>query len=279
MRDVFAEDLNHGRDFDNPIHSLIAFTGTRDLSYQQLVEILQELKSFPPPPLLRESVQPIYRWSKALPGAEGIRAEDLRGSGVISHIGLSLMGHKDRPITERSSSLSLEEILQEEDQRLRAEWKNSDWIPFLVCSNTNAVAYLRHLATTKDLVWSKDSYKTTYFMLSVGESLGGTLPDLPVNYKGFISITTSKFTLDPGDTGNVDVLKKLRAVLKKMSLTKFSKTFLGEDFINVVDNTAAARPPILKILHSSESKLILEMKLNPAKKTVFFAPIGVAYRA
>ena len=77
MRDVYAEDMSHGRGFDNPFYFLIAFAGTSELSYQQLVEILQELESFPPPPLLRESVQPIYRWSKALPGADGIRAEDL----------------------------------------------------------------------------------------------------------------------------------------------------------------------------------------------------------
>jgi len=279
MRDIDFDLLDQDDDFENPIYSLKEFSGVGELSYIQMKEILEELEAVPPPPILREGNHPLYRWSKAPLGTKGLTSIDVKWSGVIYHVGLSLFSHKDRPREKLSLDISTEEILEEEDGRLRAQWEKSDWIPFLDCSNTKALAYLRHLATTKELVWSKDSYRTTYFMLSVGDSFGDTLPDLPVSHNGLISISTSKFNVDIKDADNLDILKKLRAVLKKMSLTQFSKTFLGEDFINIVNNTAAARPSIMQILNYPESKLILEMKLNQVKKTVFFAPIGVAYKA
>lgn len=279
MRDIDFDLLDQDDDFENPIYSLQEFAGAGELSYIQMKEILEELEAVPPPPILREGNHPLYRWSKAPLGTKGLTSIDVKWSGVIYHVGLSLFSHKDRPREESSLDISTEEILEEEDRRLRAQWEKSDWIPFLDCSNTKALAYLRHLATTKELVWSKDSYKTTYFMLTVGDSFGDTLPDLPVSHNGLISISTSKFNVDPKDPDNFEVLKKLRVALKKMSLTQFSKTFLGEDFINIVDNTSAARPPIMQILNYPESKLILEMKLNQFKKTVFFTPIGVAYKA
>lgn len=264
---------------DHLFETLYAFTGLNEHSYEQQVEILQELKALPPPPLLRGSVQPIYHWSKALPDAAGIRADDV--ALFFLDLGASLMGRKDLPRKESPEDLCdvLTAEWEAEDQRIRTEWKNSEWIPFPNCSNTNATAYLRHLVTTKELVWSKDSYKTNYFMLSVGNSSWNDESEIPTSIGGSFVATTSKFNLDIDNLETANTLKKLRAVLKKFSLTQQSKAFLGENFIRVIDNTEAARPSMDKIVSSADCKLILEMKLNPAKKTVFFNPIGVAYRA
>lgn len=278
MRDIFAEDEDHGEDFSDPEYDLTKFAGTTTLDHQQLAEILGELESMPPPALIRQDMEPVFRWSKAPLEASGITSLDLKWSNLIVDIRRRLGVRTDSPITEPSIRLSVEEILDEEDNQLRAEWGASDWIPARDCCNSNAEAYLRHLATTKDLVWFKDAYKTTYFMLDVGASIGNTSSDIPVSYKGFISITTSKFILDANNEETLCVIKKLKVALKKLSLTQQSKKFLGDDFINVVDNTASARPVIQKILDNPDYKLILEMKLNPVKKTVFFAPIGAAYR-
>jgi len=283
MKDHYAEDLSHGGDFDHPFHALVDFTGTKEHSYQDLVEILKELEelesmlSKPERDLIN---LPRHHWSRAPIQAFGIDAEDLHGSDLISHIQLTLMSHQDRP--RNPMAMSCMELIEQEEQALRAEWKNSEWLPYRDCSNRNAEAYLRHLSTSKELVWSKDAYKTSYFMVKVLKSFSDLAnSDLPVKIKGsgFTFITTSKLILDLKDPDTVETVKKLKTVLKKMSLTQASKDFFGESFMSVVDNTNSARPPLFHVIENRDSKLILEMKLNPLKKTVFFVPIGVANKA
>ncbi len=260
-------------------HCLKEFAGSSDLSYEQLSEVLNEIDSLPPPPQLRSDVHPLHKWSKAPPGTPGITSLDLRIYQASIDLYFRLSNHVDKPKVHGLPGLDLAAIIEEDFERFGNKWKRSDWLPIRESTNTIAEAYLRHLATTKEMVWSKDMYKTTYFMVSVLRSLQDTLQDIPVSGSGFINITTSRFDLDIADVETVGVIKKLKAILKKMSLTQQSKTFLGDNFMSIVDNTASARPPIMAIANPKGLKLILEMKLNSTKKTVFFAPIGVACRS
>lgn len=259
------------------LRRLIKFTGYESFDIDQLKSISSELLEIQPPTQMSQRdkdgfifeyyqhqlksqegvalygpsqrIIPRYKWSKATPEAFG-----------FTYFPPTFVFEVMQFIKE----LEVSKIVE-----------SGDWVSEPDCSNRLALAYLRHYKTTKDLVWSKDAYKTSYFMISLSKVIGTTA--LPAHLQGHTFLSTSKLIIRQKDQQTVEVMAKLKSIIKRLKMTEGSSVFIGDDFIKAIDNTATARKPLLSVKSKLKShRLIMEMKINPDKKTIFFAPIGVA---